>query len=58
MAYGTVTPNGVKLAQRAWLRYRDAWVKFGVVKYPAVSTDSWKTWLTQQRIPLLQPWLN
>lgn len=58
MAYGTVTPNGVKTAQRAWLRYRDAWVQFGAVKYPPVSADSWKTWLTEERIKLLQPWLK
>jgi uncharacterized protein YecT (DUF1311 family) len=57
MAYTTVTPDGIKLTQRAWLRYRDAWVKFGAIKYPTVSADSWKTWLTQQRIKQLQPWL-
>jgi uncharacterized protein YecT (DUF1311 family) len=58
IAYTTVTPDGVKLAQRAWLPYRDAWVKFGAVKYPTVSPDSWKTWLTQQRTQILQPWLS
>lgn len=58
MAYTTVTPNGIKLAQRTWLRYRDAWLKFGAVKYPTVSHDSWKTWLTQQRTKMLQPWLS
>ena len=57
MAHTSVTPNGIKLAQRAWIRYRDAWVRFGAVKYPGVPPESWKTWLTEQRTKMLQPWL-
>jgi uncharacterized protein YecT (DUF1311 family) len=52
--YTTLTPEGVKIAQRAWLRYREAWVKFGRVKYPNVSPDSWRTWLTQERVKILK----
>lgn len=51
---GTVTPEGIKIAQRAWLRYREAWVRFGHQKYPGVSADSWRTWLTQERVKMLQ----
>jgi hypothetical protein len=50
----SVTPEGVKIAQRAWLRYREAWVKFGHVKYPSVTPESWKTWLTQERVEILK----
>jgi len=44
---------GVKTTEKAWLNYRDAWVTFAAVRYPNVSADSWKTWLTQERIAQL-----
>ena len=40
-------------AQRAWLGYRDAFLRFAAVKYPRVSRDSLATWLTRQRTELL-----
>jgi Lysozyme inhibitor LprI len=49
-----LTPEGIKIAQRAWLRYREAWVKFGHVKYPSVTPESWRTWLTQERVEILK----
>jgi uncharacterized protein YecT (DUF1311 family) len=52
---GTVTPEGIKLAQRAWLSYREAWVRFGSRRYPRVTGASWRTWLTRERIEMLQP---
>jgi len=51
--YGTVTPTLIQKTERVWLEYREAWVKFGLVKYPSVSLDSWRTWLTQTRIEML-----
>lgn len=50
----TLTPGGVKIAQRAWLHYREAWVKFGHLKYPSVTPESWRTWLTQDRVKILK----
>jgi tetratricopeptide (TPR) repeat protein len=50
---GTVTPQGIRTAQRAWLLYREAWVKFGLVKYPGVKPESWGSWLTFDRILML-----
>ena len=50
---GTVAPEGVKTAQSAWLKYREAWVNFGLVKYPSVKPESWRTWLTYDRILML-----
>ena len=47
--YGTVTPEGIKKTQRRWLRYREAWVKFGAWRYPKVSEESWRAWLTIER---------
>jgi uncharacterized protein YecT (DUF1311 family) len=52
--WGTATPAGIKDAQRAWVGYRDAWVQFGRTRYPAVSPDSWKTWLTEERTGMLE----
>lgn len=48
------SPYGVKLAdilaaQRAWLRYRDAWVALGQQCYPRVSASTWVAVLTEQR---------
>lgn len=50
---GTVTPQGIRTAQRAWLLYSEAWVKFGSLKYPSVTPESWRTWLTYDRILML-----
>jgi len=51
--HGTVTADGIKKAQRAWIQYREAWVKFGQQKYPAVPPESWKNWLTRERTKML-----
>lgn len=51
--WGTVNREGIRTAQAAWLPYRDAWVTFGRQKYPGVSPESWKTWLTQERVAML-----
>ena len=50
---GTVTPQGIRTAQRAWLLYSEAWVKFGSLKYPGVTPESWRAWLTFDRILML-----
>ena len=55
--WGTVTKDGIRSTQRAWLRYRDAWVAFAKVKYPAVSADSIRAWLTDQRTAMLEGFL-
>ena len=50
---GTVTAEGVRGAQRAWLGYRDAFLTFAAVKYPGVSRDSLAAHLTRLRIAAL-----
>lgn len=47
--YGTVTAEGVRTTQRLWLGYRDAWVRFAAARYPAVTADAWRAWLTRDR---------
>ena len=52
--WGTATAEGVRKTQQLWIDYRDAWVKFGKTKYPRVSADSWRVWLTQERLAMLR----
>lgn len=54
LSIATLNKEGVKHTQRAWIRYRDAWVHFGQMKYPTISEDSWKAWLTEKRIKMLE----
>ncbi len=51
--YGTIGPDGVRETQRAWLRYRDAWVRFAVLRWPGTQADAWKAWLTEERTEAL-----
>ncbi len=56
--WGTVTKDGIRTTQRAWLRYRDAWVAFAAAKYPAVSPDAIRCWLTGKRTAMLRAFLG
>jgi uncharacterized protein YecT (DUF1311 family) len=53
-ADSTVTAAGIKATEKAWIRYRDAWVALGARRYPSVPADAWKTWLTRERIAQLR----
>jgi len=46
---GGPTAEGLRRSQRAWLRYRDAFIAFASVKFPRVPRDSLAAWLTRQR---------
>ncbi|MDD5059000.1 MAG: DUF1311 domain-containing protein [Sideroxydans sp.] len=54
LGYTTITKEGVKITQKSWLKYRDAWVAFGQTKYPSVAPHSWKALLTERRIKTLE----
>lgn len=45
----TVTMNDILAAQRAWLKYRDTWVRFAALHYPALPAPTWIGPLTEQR---------
>jgi hypothetical protein len=51
--YGAVQPEGIRDTERAWLKYRDGWVKFAQLRYPGVSAKAWLTLLTNDRISVL-----
>jgi uncharacterized protein YecT (DUF1311 family) len=40
----------IRESERAWLRYRDAWISFGGVRWPEVTRESWLCYLTRQRL--------
>lgn len=44
--YIGISRQGIRQTEKSWLAYRDAWVKFAALRYPAVSSQSIKTWLT------------
>ena len=46
---GAVSKDGIRATQRLWLAYRDAWIHFGAVRYPAVTSDTWAGHLTSRR---------
>jgi hypothetical protein len=37
-------------AERAWLRYRDAWVAFARMHYPNTDSNAWLALLAKNRI--------
>lgn len=46
--FGTVTKEGVRGTQRAWLKYRDAWIAFANLKWPGMG-DTAADYLTKER---------
>lgn len=55
---GTDTKNKIKNAQRAWIKYRDAWLAFARMKYPTVTEAAWKAKLTRERTALLHEFIE
>jgi hypothetical protein len=53
-APGAVQKEGIRQAQRAWLRYRDAFLAFAAAKFPNVSRNSLAAWLTETRTKMLE----
>jgi hypothetical protein len=50
---GAVTAEGIRAAERAWLRYRDSFLAFAAIKFPRVPRAELAAWLTRQRTALL-----
>ena len=47
---GEVEVSGIRETQRAWIKFRDAWVAFGKAAYPQLSKEQIATLITRQRI--------
>lgn len=43
----------IRGADRTWLAYREAWVRFGQLRWPAVPANQWRAWQTKEWIDLL-----
>ena len=56
--WGTVTRDSVRDSEVEWRRYRSVWMSFGRQKYPSVTEQSWKTWLDQERVIMLNRFLH
>ena len=52
---GAPTADGLRTSQRAWLRYRDAFIAFAAVKFPDYPRDSLAAWLTSNRLATMGP---
>ena len=50
---GQITSQAVFKAEKSWLAYKEAWTVFGKKKYPRVTAVSWNTWLTEDRVVML-----
>ena len=55
---GAVEKEGIRDTQRLWLKYRDAWMEFGAVHYPSVTSHTWAAVLTARRNAQLQELLE
>ncbi|AMP88997.1 lysozyme inhibitor LprI family protein [Legionella pneumophila] len=49
----TITKEGIKKTEIAWIKYRDAWIQLARAKCPKISAESWQVLLIQDRIKLL-----
>ena len=47
--YDCMSQGTFRETQRAWIRYRDAWITFSGLRWAQVTEDSWRTYLTRQR---------
>lgn len=52
--FSTIKPEDVRAAQRAWLPYRDAFVRFGLATSPKIGLDALLTRLTKLRTAQLE----
>lgn len=51
---GAPTPDGIRKVQRAWLKYRDAWVAFAKEAAPGLPAQAVVNWQTRHRVAQLQ----
>jgi uncharacterized protein YecT (DUF1311 family) len=51
--YGAVQPSGIRDAERAWLKYRDAWIDLAKLRYANLSPEALLALLTNDRTSIL-----
>jgi hypothetical protein len=43
---GDKNGTAAREAERAWIRYREAWVVYGTLRWPETTPDQWRAWQT------------
>jgi len=56
--WGTLTRESIRASEEEWRRYRTNWLAFARQKYPGVTEQSWKAWLDQERVVMLNRFLH
>jgi len=51
---GAVQPEGIRAADRLWLKNRDAWLSFAALRYSKTTAAAWLTLLSRDRISTIQ----
>ena len=46
--FGDKNGTAVREAERAWIRYREAWVVYGTLRWPETMPDQWRAWQTAE----------
>ena len=52
--FSGISKKGIKITERSWLKYKSAWVDFGLSKCPEISKETWETLITKDRIKQLK----
>jgi hypothetical protein len=48
------TEAAERASERAWIKYREAWVTYGAQRWPQTSPDQWRSWQTSEWLPTLR----
>lgn len=46
-------PENLRIVERTWLKYRDAWIDFAQLRYPSTDRYAWLTLLTKEQTATL-----
>ena len=49
MFYTLDMPEYLRNSERAWLKYRDAWIDFARLRYPSTNKCVWLTLITKEQ---------
>lgn len=52
--FSSFSRKGTKITERAWIKYKNAWVNFGLTKCPKITKETWETLITKDRITQLK----
>ena len=46
--------GSARTVARAWVNYRESWVRFGVLRWPGIPRDQWRSWITGVYLKILK----